>query len=213
LGSGVQAAAASTNNPVISPPDIALLEIPYHRRIDREMSAGAGRCRSGVRRVASSEPVDRLQTQRRGKMRRIVAAAMAVALMTLGGCNMFEKQDKQDKNTQEEVKAGTKGFEVYVVPGSHQANDSIIKLDRQTGKAWIHNAGPGNNNLFAINEDADHRPEPGNYSLHGWATVDPSGLVTWDVYRLDDDGGTLWVIHHPNDGGYYWQPITTTISM
>jgi hypothetical protein len=107
--------------------------------------------------------------------------------------------------------AAPQHYDAVLVTGSKAVSDELVKLNTASGDAWAHCCGTSNNNFTHIKDD---KPiPPGDYRLISWSHVEPSGAVSYNVYRFDSRTGHSWVLVESTSGGAAsWLDIATTIT-
>ncbi|HLK26792.1 MAG TPA: hypothetical protein VKT30_19220 [Caulobacteraceae bacterium] len=81
-------------------------------------------------------------------------------------------------------------WEGTVLAGDKTAGDILLKVNTTTGASWVYCCG-----ATGLQQIADSTPvPPGDYHLLSWVYANPDGSTNWNVYRIDNATGKVWII-------------------
>jgi hypothetical protein len=94
-------------------------------------------------------------------------------------------------------------YEILVLPGTPATAAGSFRINTSTGEvdqAW------GATIQYAAMPDSPALPA-GDYHLQGPAWVDPTGKVSWCLYRIDQASGRVWVATGGGTAPLIWNEI------
>jgi len=97
-------------------------------------------------------------------------------------------------------------YEILVMPGTPATSAGAFRINTGTGQveqAW------GSTFQFAAMPDSPTLPA-GDYHLQGPTWVDPTGKVSWCLYRIDQTSGRVWVATGGGTAPLVWNEITAS---
>ena len=101
-------------------------------------------------------------------------------------------------------------YEAITISGSSKTPDFFVRINRRTGEAWVHTQGQSNDRMYLIADS--NSLAKGHYKIYGWSEVEPNKVAYFNVYRMDEATGQIWMLVVMAADMYRWKELSSYVA-